>query len=310
VELTADTSSRLDAFLASKTSLSRSRVRRAIDLELVTVNGSVELKPAKKVKKGDIVEIDVDSLPVEGAQISPVNLSLEVLYEDAACMVICKPSGVSVHPGAGMPPDEVTVLHGIAWLMKERSLPFSTETSLVHRLDKDTTGCLLVAKTAAAHTALQSQFADRTVQKSYLALVSGVPDPPKAVIDAPIGRNLTERTKMSVLKTTVSREAKTSYEVLDQSAECALVRCDLHTGRTHQIRVHMAFIGQPVLGDATYGSSESSSVARKLGVETLLLHAWRLTFVSPDTGKHISVQCTVPASWAKTLSEAGISEPQ
>ena len=215
MELIVDTPARLDAFLATKTSLSRSRVRKSIDMELVTINGVTELKPARRVKAGDRVEIDIDALPTEGARIEPADLSFEVLYQDAACMVINKPAGIAVHPGTGMAPGEQTILHGIAHLFGNLKIPFSTETALVHRLDKDTTGCLLVAKTAAAHEALQKQFADRTVRKSYLAIVAGVPDPKEAVIDAPVGRNLTDRRRMSVLRTSVSRDAKTTYHTID-----------------------------------------------------------------------------------------------
>ncbi len=301
---------RLDAILAGQTSLSRSRVRKAIDLELVTVNGEAMLKPAKKVREGDFVEIDVDALPVEGALVTPIDLRLEILYEDDACMVISKPAGIAVHPGSGMPDDEKTILHGIAWLFLKRGIPFSTETALVHRLDKGTTGCLLIAKTAAAHIALQEQFSSRTVKKFYLAIVSGVPEHREAVIDAPIGRNLTDRTKMSVLQTTVSKDAKTSYVVLDASAECALLRCDLHTGRTHQIRVHLASIGHPLLGDDKYGSSQSNEHSLQCGADHLCLHAHSLAFVSPADNIQHRVRAPLPSFFRDVLTEAGLKVPK
>lgn len=307
MELTVDSPARLDAFLASKTSLSRSRVRKAIDMELVTINDKTELKPARKVRAGDVVEIDVDSLPTEGARIEPADLSMDVLYEDDACMVVNKPAGVAVHPATGMPPGEQTVLHGIAYLFSERKIPFSTETALVHRLDKDTTGCLLIAKTAAAHTALQEQFAERTVKKSYMAVVAGVPDPAEATIDAPVGRNLTDRRKMSVLRTSVSREARTTYKTVDASDSAALLKCDLHTGRTHQIRVHLSTIGHPILGDRTYASSTSGKLTEHLGVPGLCLHAAELTFRSPaDNGEH-TVHAPLPAFWKDVFDAAELS---
>lgn len=309
MEFTVDTESRLDAFIATKASFSRSRVRKAIDLELVTINGVTELKPARKVRTGDTVEIDVDALPVEGAPIVPTDLKLQVLYEDDACMVIVKPSGISVHPGAGMPPDEATILHGIAYLMGERGLPFSTETSLVHRLDKDTTGCLLVAKTAAAHTALQEQFADRTVKKSYLAIVAGVPAPATAMIDAPIGRNLTDRTKMSILRTSVSREARTTYNTLVANSEVALLKLDLHTGRTHQIRVHLASVGHPLLGDPAYGTSASDALSRGYGASAVCLHAWEIMFTSPADSTVHTVTAPLTPYLQGVLTHASLALP-
>ncbi len=309
MDFTVTEGGRLDAVLAGKTSFSRSRVRRAIDMELVTVNGITILKPAHKVKEGDAVEIDIDALPIEGAVVTPVDLKLEVLYEDDACLVINKPAGIAVHPGKGMAEDEKTILHGIAFLFKKRKIPFSTETALVHRLDKDTTGCLLVAKTAAAHSAMQEQFANRTVQKSYLTIVAGVPAHREAFIDAPIGRNLTDRTKMSVLRTSVSREAKTEYLILDATKECALLKCTLHTGRTHQIRVHLSSIGHPLLGDEKYSSSESKKLSEHYGTESICLHAARLTFRSPaDKNDHI-VDAPISAPFRSVLSIAGLKNP-
>ena len=306
MELTADSSARLDAFLASKTSLSRSRVRKAIDMELVTINGVTELKPARRVKIADVVEIDIDSLPTEGARIEPADLSMDVLYEDDACMVVNKPAGVAVHPATGMPPGEQTVLHGIAFLFGERKIPFSTETALVHRLDKDTTGCLLIAKTAAAHTALQEQFAKRTVKKSYMAIVAGVPNPTEATIDAPVGRNLTDRRKMSVLRTSVSREARTTYRTISASESAALLQCDLHTGRTHQIRVHLSTVGHPILGDRTYASSSSGKLSEHLGVMGLCLHAAELTFRSPADDVEHTIRASLPSSWNNVFDAAGV----
>jgi len=160
-------------------------------------------------------------------------------------------------------------------------------------LDKETTGCLLIAKTEKAHTFLQKQFADRTVKKTYLALVAGVPSPPSAIIDAPIGRNLVNRTLMSIFKTRSSREAKTTYRTLEVRVNCTLLECDLHTGRTHQIRVHLRSIGHPILGDSSYGTHESKKITKGLGINGLCLHAQKLSF---NTLSHKRVDVEAPLS--------------
>jgi 23S rRNA pseudouridine1911/1915/1917 synthase len=308
-EWVAEATGRLDAFLTERSSLSRSRLRRAIDSGCVRINGIVAAKPAQRVHAGEHVLLDLGDLPAEGAQITATDLTLPVVYEDDACMVICKPAGISVHPGSGMPEDEATILHGIAHLFEERDIPFSTETALVHRLDKDTTGCLLIAKTAGAHRALQEQFAARTTEKTYLAIVAGIPDPPAAVIDAPVGRNMVSRTKMSVLKTSSSRDARTTYRTLGTGEGAALLACDLHTGRTHQIRVHLSSVGHPILGDHTYGSATSGRLSEELGAKTVCLHAWTLSFTSPAGNKRTTVRVPPPATFAGVLDAAGIELP-
>jgi 23S rRNA pseudouridine1911/1915/1917 synthase len=308
-EWKAEATGRLDAFLSERSSLSRSRLRRAIDDGHVRINGTTATKPAQRVHAGDDVLLLLDDLPTEGAQIAAADLALPVLYEDAVCMVLAKPAGISVHPGAGMPEDEATILHGIAHVFAERNIPFSTETALVHRLDKDTTGCLLVAKTAAAHRALQEQFAKRTTEKTYLTIVAGTPVPPAAMIDAPVGRNLTSRTKMSVLKTATSRDAKTTYRTLATGAGAALLACDLHTGRTHQIRVHLTSIGHPILGDRTYASSASKRLSEELKADTLCLHAWTLSFTSPADSARKTVTMPPPAAFTGVLERCGMPQP-
>ena len=288
---------RLDAFLASENeNLSRGQFQKEIEAGSVRVNGKVIKKSSTKLVVGDVVEFAQSDDVVESSHIDPVDLGMVVLYEDDDCMVIDKPSGFAVHPGVGMLPDEKTILHGIAHLFTERSLPFSADSVLVHRLDKETTGCLLVAKNDKAHRTLQKQFENRTVTKMYLAIVAGVPEHETAVIDAPIGRNLTDRTKMSVLRTSTSRDARTTYRVLDATDDVALLECDLHTGRTHQVRVHLSSIGHPLLGDPTYTSSKSEELSSKFEVLSLCLHAWKLSFTSPVSGENVLVESPVPVS--------------
>ena len=298
---------RLDAFLAENVSgLSRAKAQKLIKDGSIEVDGEVVTKTSKNLQKGSNVVILGGMETESETVIEPIDLNLSVLYEDDSCFVIEKPAGYAVHPATAMASDEKTILHGIAFLMQERSLPFSADSVLVHRLDKETTGCLLVAKTPEAHAFLQKQFEDRTVKKMYLALVAGVPDPAEAIIDSPIGRNLTDRTKMSILKTSVSREARTTYKTLDATDDATLVRCELHTGRTHQVRVHLSSIGHPILGDPTYASSQSEKLTKEYSIGNLCLHAWTLTFTSP-IGARIDVTAPLPLLVGKALERVGIS---
>lgn len=307
MEWTCDTPKRLDSFLVEHNpEFSRARIQKTIESGGVKVNGIAVTKQALKLKEGDTVSLELAAeTPLHDERIHPQDLALPLLYEDEFCVVVNKPAGIAVHPGTGMEDDEVTLLSGIAFLFEERGLTFTPGSVLVHRLDKDTTGCVLVAKTAEAHAALQKQFEERSVQKKYLAIVYGIPDPPHARIDAPIGRNLTDRTKMSVLRTSKSREAQTTYTTLDATNETALLQCDLHTGRTHQIRVHLRSISHPILGDTTYPTQKSEEYAKAVGVHTLCLHAWKLTFVSPS-GSTVDLTCEPPQSFYTSLHATGL----
>jgi 23S rRNA pseudouridine1911/1915/1917 synthase len=299
---------RLDAFLAQQEGMkSRSQVQKLIDSGMVKINGKPCAKSGWMLKGGETVSM-LQQPPADVDLGVATKLKLHMLYEDDDCMVIEKPAGIAVHPGTGMAPDEVTLLHALQPLFKKRSLPFSPAEVLVHRLDKDTTGCLLVAKHPKAHLALQRQFQDRTVKKAYLTLVAGVPYPASAMIDAPIGRHSTKRTTMSVLQHTGAREAQTTYRTLATASGCALLECDLHTGRTHQIRVHLQSIGHPVLGDATYAANNAANVAQDLGIDFLCLHAWKLSFDTAK-GKRVEVQCTPPKNFLSLLKKLKIKMP-
>ncbi len=297
---------RLDAFLAAEGAFSsRAQAQKAIEGKLVTVNDGVIEKPAHRLQEGDKVEVTGD-LPAPPSSIEPVDLHLPVLYEDARCLVINKPAGYAVHPGAGMSPGEKTILHGVAHLFSERSLPFSESAVLVHRLDKDTTGCLLIAKSVADHSALQKQFEERSVDKRYLAIVAGVPAVAKAMVDSPIGRSTTDRTRMAVHAAGASREAQTTYEVLATGDRCSLLLCELHTGRTHQIRVHLHALGHPVLGDGTYGSELAERLHEEKNIQGLSLHAWTLAFASPADKKEHKVVAPLPQDFLENLERCGI----
>jgi 23S rRNA pseudouridine1911/1915/1917 synthase len=267
----------------------------------VLVNGRIARKPAMIVGPEDKIEVSGTGEPVTETRLEARDLKLEVLYEDDACMVINKPAGIPVHPGAGIPKDASTILHGIAYIFKKKKIPFSSSAVLVHRLDKDTTGCLLIAKNPAAHKELQKQFESRTVKKFYLAIVAGVPSPAAAVIDASIGRSTGDRTKMTILGSSKTREAKTTYRTLDAGENAALLSCELHTGRTHQIRVHLHGIGHPILGDPTYRTPTSESISEKAGIDGLCLHAWQLKFISPADGKEHEIKAIPSPSFTHVL---------
>jgi 23S rRNA pseudouridine1911/1915/1917 synthase len=179
----------------------------------------------------------------------------------------------------------------------------------VHRLDKDTSGCLLVAKTPEAHHALQKQFEERNVRKTYLALVAGVPKEKTALIDAPMGRHGASRTRMAVIGASKTREAQTTYTVLSSAKEASLLEVALHTGRTHQARVHLRAINHPILGDPTYHTDSSLRLSRQLAVPRVCLHAWSLAFTPPGAKKAVAVSTPLPSDIASVLARLGLPEP-
>lgn len=298
---------RLDTFLAKEGRLpSRAKAQQAIEGGLILVNDDVVRKPALRLQEGDRVSLAAE-LPRSSTEVLPRDLLLDVLYEDDACLVLHKPAAIAVHPGAGMQPDEATILHGIAHLFAERGLPFFTDSVLAHRLDRETTGCLLVAKTQDAHRELQKQFEARTIGKTYLALVAGVPSPAEAIIDAPIGRATFERTKMSVIAINHARQARTTYRIIDATKDAALLRCELHTGRTHQLRVHLSAIGYPILGDLTYTSTLSERLTLDHDIRSLCLHAWKLSFTSPNDHARHAITAPLPAAFGDVLKRMNIN---
>jgi len=306
----ASSKERLDVFLArQEPALTRSLAQRLIKSSKVKVNGNVTRKPALILKEGDQVSMVEENNTQPKETLEAIDLQLEVLYEDDACLVIYKPAGYAVHPAQAMRKDESTILNGIAFLFQERGIPFTEDATLVHRLDRETTGCLLVSKNHEAHLALQKQFADRTVKKIYLAIVAGVPSPKTAIIDAPIGRNLVNRTLMSIFKTSKSRDARTTYRTLESKDDVSFLECDLHTGRTHQVRVHLRSIGHPILGDATYATSQSEEVTEKYELKGLCLHAWKLRFVSPDSKEEVQVVADLPVSFLSVIEKCNFTRP-
>lgn len=213
-------------------------------------------------------------------------MNIPILYEDQQCLVINKPAGLPVHP-AGSIKDQKTLVEILA---EQRG----QEVFLVHRLDKDTTGCLLIAKSQDACDRLQSQFKSREVRKKYLAICYGIPEKPEAIIEAPVGRSLVNRTKMSLFKTSTSRNAITRYKVLSSADNVSLIECDIETGRTHQIRVHLSSIDHPILGDEKYGTESSKRFSEKLNITSICLHAYEFKFVSLETGDETNITAPIP----------------
>ena len=303
IEAPTGSGMRLDLLLATIPEVkSRSMAQKMIEAGFVRISGKKEERSSRILRANDCVEYMLpapDAVPAEAG----VDLNLSILHEDDDCFVIEKPAGIAVHAGNGMSRNDVTILDGLRFLFKRRKIPFSVSETLVHRLDKETTGCLLIAKNPKAHLALQKQFEKRTVSKFYLALVSGVPSPKAAMIDAPIGRHTGDRTRMSIIQTGKTRNAATTYRTLASAHGIALLACELHTGRTHQIRVHLHSIGHPILGDEKYQTMSSLKMSAQMRVDFLCLHAWKLGFTSPISKKKIAVVCPLSKKFSDFLSE-------
>ncbi len=237
--------------------------------------------------------------PPEPAEPLPEDIPLDVVFEDAHLLVVNKPAGLVVHPGAGA--NRGTLVNALLGRVRDLSgVGGVLRPGIVHRLDRGTSGLLVVAKDDETHRALVRQFAGRTVEKEYLALVLGRPARPSGSIEAPIGRDPIHRQKMSV-RATRGRPARSEYRVRESFDGATLLLVRIHTGRTHQIRVHLASIGHPVAGDATYGGTRPPSSRRAAAREALsslarpALHAARLAFVHPATGDRLSFEAPLPA---------------
>ena len=291
-----DAKLRLDQLLARRLpQYSRSRLQQLIRSGFVRLNDA-STRPRQIVRAGD--KIDVREPPVEQIEIQPQRIPLDILFEDDDLIVINKPAGLTVHPGAGQREQTLvnallshcTTLSGIGG--KERP-------GIVHRLDRETSGCLVVAKNDLAHRELSRQFADRNVEKIYLALVAGKPRKPASVIEERIGRHPVHRQRMSVT-TKRGRTAKTEYRVLRSTGDASLIECRLHSGRTHQVRVHFHHLGHAVLGDKVYAPRVAKNFPRQM------LHAWKLGFRHPRTGEWKQFQAPVPDDFKEAVARTDL----
>jgi 23S rRNA pseudouridine1911/1915/1917 synthase len=291
-----DAKLRLDQFLAKwLPEYSRSRLQQLIRAGFVRLNEQAT-RPRQIVRIGD--KIDLFEPPLEKIETLPEPIPLDVLFEDDDLIVINKPAGLTVHPGAGQ--REHTLVNALlSYCMTLSGIGGKERPGIVHRLDKETSGCLVVAKNDTAHRELSRQFAARAVEKIYLALVAGKLRKAAGIIDEKIGRHPVHRQRMSV-SARRGRAAKTEYRVIHSSDQASLIECRLHSGRTHQIRVHLHHLGHPVLGDKIYAPRFAKNFPRQM------LHAWKLGFRHPRTGEWKNFEAPLPSDFNDAIRTAGL----
>ncbi len=292
--------SRLDLFLSrSYPELSRSYIKRLIEEGYVLVNGKETLKPSRKVRVGEEVSLSVPE--PESLEVRPENIPLDILYEDKDIAVLVKPCGLVVHPSPGYTTG--TLVNALLYHLNSLSSVGGTERpGIVHRLDKDTAGLMVIAKSDIAHRRLVAQFQSREVNKLYMALVKGIPKQEHGIIDAPIGRHPTDRKKF---KAGEGKEAITEFWVEEKydAFGVSLLKVKIYTGRTHQIRVHLSSLGLPILGDITYGYKRSSlpeKLNRAMG-ECNMLVAYKLGFLHPTVGRWMEFEIAPPEPFGSVL---------
>ena len=273
--------------------LTRVMAQKLIEQENVKVNGK-SVKTSYKLNENDKVEVEIPE--VKEISIKAQDISVEVLYEDNDIIVVNKPKGLVVHPANGNP--DGTLVNALMKICKGTLSGIGGEIrpGIVHRLDKDTSGVLIVAKNDKAHLALCEQIKNREVKKTYLALTRGIIKENEATINMPIGRSTTDRKKMAVIKT--GKEAITHFKVLERFKENTLLEINLETGRTHQIRVHLSQIGYPIVGDMVYSNGKN-----KFGVQGQMLHAWKIKFMHPITGKKMEIEAPLPPYFENVLEK-------
>ncbi len=274
---------RLDKYIASETEYSRSLIIKMLDSDYITVNGKIE-KASYKVREND--EICIKDGFVTETDVLPEKMNIDVIYEDDDLMVINKPSGLVVHPGSGNKNN--TLVNGLLYYTKELSDVNGEERpGIVHRIDKDTSGLLLVAKNNKTHALMADYFKDhKNIKREYLALICGRFPHDSATIDAPIGRDPKDRKKMAVVADN-SKDAITHLKVVKRYKDYTLVSCILETGRTHQIRVHLNYIGYPVYNDPVYNTKKATEFGQ-------FLHSYKMDFIHPITKKEMHFEAPLP----------------
>ncbi len=295
-ELTAATEHagvRLDAFLSADGALTRSQAARLIAEGRVRVNGKPAAKSAR-LSGGETVTVDVPHL--RETALPPQDIPLDVVYEDDDVIVVNKPTGLVVHPAPGHPDGTLVnaLLHHCGDSLS--GIGGEKRPGIVHRIDRDTSGLIIAAKNDAAHLALSAQLKDHSLSRTYECLVTGNMKQDSGTVDAPIGRSSADRKKMAVVPT--GRRAVTHWEVVARYPGVTHLRCRLETGRTHQIRVHMAYIGHPILGDTVYGAKKPVP-----GLTGQCLHAAGLRFVHPRTGEPVELHCPLPPEFTAMLQK-------
>ena len=295
-ELTAATEHagvRLDAFLSADGALTRSQAARLIAEGRVRVNGKPAAKSAR-LSGGETVTVDVPQL--RETALPPQDIPLDVVYEDDDVIVVNKPTGLVVHPAPGHPDGTLVnaLLHHCGDSLS--GIGGEKRPGIVHRIDRDTSGLIIAAKNDTAHLALSAQLKDHSLSRTYECLVTGNMKQDSGTVDAPIGRSSADRKKMAVVPT--GRRAVTHWEVVARYPGVTHLRCRLETGRTHQIRVHMAYIGHPILGDTVYGAKKPVP-----GLTGQCLHAAGLRFVHPRTGEPVELHCPLPPEFTAMLQK-------
>ncbi len=288
---------RLDVCLSELTELSRSRAQSLIEEGLVQLNGNA-CRRSDSVRLGDSIRYTVPE--AKTVELVPEDIPLDIVYEDEDICVVNKPRGMVVHPAAGN--ESGTLVNALLFHFGDlSSIGGEIRPGIVHRIDKMTSGLLVVAKNDTAHERLARQFADHSAHRSYIALVAGNIKEDSGTVDAPIGRHPTERKRMAVVEN--GRRAVTHYRVLYRFSNVTVLALELETGRTHQIRVHMAYIHHPVVGDQVYSSGKNT-----LGMEGQALHGWRLQLKHPLTGEAMSFVAPLPDDMQLAIKRLGYSE--
>ncbi len=286
---------RLDRLLVERLpDLSRTRLQALVREGRLAIDGTVITRPGLQLEGGETVDLRIP--PPADSSLKPEAIPLDVVFENPDLIIVNKPAGMVVHPSAGH--DQGTLVHAaLAHAPDLRGVGGEVRPGVVHRLDKDTSGLILLAKQDAAHQELQRQFKTRTVEKTYLAVTDGLPPSPQGRIEAPVGRDPRQRQRMAVTSPARGREAVTEYRTREAFPEHALLEVHPLTGRTHQIRVHLAFLGCPVVGDAVYGRKRPSLPAGRQ-----MLHAWRLRLCLPGEDQPRLFEAPPPADFQALLA--------
>ena len=290
-----ETGERIDSFLSGKTEFTRTRIQQLIKDKNITVNGEAT-KSSYKIEENDEIAIEVPE--AETTEIKPENIKIDIVYEDSDIAVINKQAGLVVHPAHGH--YSGTLVNAILYHIKDLSgINGEIRPGIVHRLDKDTSGLIVIAKNDKVHAALTEMFQEKKIRKTYLAILKGKLNKSEGKIVTQIGRDKNDRKKMTVIDDAAKgKNAITNYRVISQNNLFTLVKVNIETGRTHQIRVHMRYLGYPILGDSVYG--------RKDNEKRQMLHAYKLEFLHPVTGRQMEFTGEIPEDFQKALKKSDL----
>lgn len=289
-----DADMRIDAYLRSYTELSRSRISTLMLEGALRVDGVIQVKPSFRVEAGQKLELSIPE--VRPVAIEPQNIPIDILYQDSDVVIVNKPCGMVVHPAAGN--EDRTLVNALLYHVKDLSgIGGEMRPGIVHRLDKDTSGLILIAKNDKAHTVLSEQFKERSMEKHYRAVAFGNFPNESGLIDAPIARHPVDRKKMAIVPG--GKPSQTEWKVLEHLRSAAYLDVHLLTGRTHQIRVHMHSIGHPLLGDRIYAPNIKTSTH----IPRLMLHAYSLSFTHPTSLERITLTAPLPEEFSASLEK-------